>query len=126
MSETGAFMPPSPPSGARIRRPSSSRNPSAIDVSVTDLSLTGPDGLDPREGLTRSQRRVVVRLARGESAEAAALREDVHPDRLERWSRIPRFQRALRRERATLRERLDPTPGMRFRAAIRSAEEEKT
>jgi hypothetical protein len=62
-------------------------------------SIVERDGSDPRERLTPQQYAVVRRLARGDSPAIAAALEFVHPDRVGRWLKTPRFRRAVEAER---------------------------
>jgi hypothetical protein len=78
------------------RRRSRKQNRSAPQPG--DRLISDPDGSDPRDSLTPGQRRVVVRLARGEDLKATAIREGVHPERVRRWLGAQRFARALMRE----------------------------
>ena len=65
------------------------------DGLISDL-----DGSDPREGLSLGQRKLVRRLARGESLDEAATRVGMHPERARRAMKIPRVRRAMLLQRA--------------------------
>jgi hypothetical protein len=90
------------PSAERRDQTSTGRTVSLPD----DLSLTGPDGSDPRGSLTSKQRAVLERLILGEELEAAAIREGVHPERVRRWLGTVRFERARLLEMAQPKRRL--------------------
>jgi hypothetical protein len=83
---------------------SSPGNTGGSELSLADMFRLRSFRAELREGLTAAQRRVLWRLARGQSIATAALLERVHPERVRRSLGTPRFQRAL------LHERVQPTP----------------